>query len=148
MKRLVLMIIPAIVCGALFAGCSSEKAGGIDEEATFSGTFTATYFSPGSNNSSGNITLTLSDGKHISVGALHEQAKFSGNYTIDNDKIIIEMNVWKTDYIDKSGNIIAYDFDTFIIPQGECTYTLDGNTLKLSRTVEDFGYYEWNLVKQ
>ena len=147
MKSVVKMVIFALICGLVFTSCSSDKGtSGIENEGTFSGTYTVTYLSSDPN-SSGKITIKLENQKFTCL-CLHEQAEFSGNYIINDDKIIFEMNVWKTDYIDKNGNIICYDFDTYIIPQGECNYTFDRNKLKLSKVYENFGHYEWNLEKK
>jgi len=119
MKKFVLMIIPALICGVMFTGCSSDKAEMTsDLEGTFTGTYSVTYLSSWANSGSGTITIKLKNGKYICEGIPHSQANISGNYTIDDDKIIFEVNVWETNYIDKNGYIIAYDFDIYLVPQG------------------------------
>jgi len=146
MKNIFLTIISALICGVTLTSCGSDKAE-LPNEGAFSGTYTVTYLSsdPDAN---GSITINLKNGKYTCIGIPHDQADISGNYTIKSDKITFEINVWKTNYIDKNGNIIAFDFDIFIIPQGECHYTFDGNKLKLSKVCDNFARYEWNLEKK
>ena len=149
MKRLILMIIPALFCGIVFTNCDSDRTeleNGLEKEGFFFGTYNVTYLSSDPN-ASGTITIHLNDGKYTCIGFPHEQADISGNYVINNDKIIFEIDTWKTNYIDKNGNMIAYDFDTYIVPQGECNYTIDGIKLKLSKVHDNYGHYEWNLEK-
>ena len=150
MKRLVLMFIPALIFGMVFTSCSTDKAelpNGI-KEGIFSGTFTVTYLTSWANSGSGEIEVKLKNGKYTCIGLPHNQANISGYYSISNDKILFEINVWETDYIDKNGNIICFNFDTYIIPQGECYYTFEGNKLILSKVYDDFADYEWNLVRK
>ena len=148
MKKVVLIIVPALIYGIWFTSCGSDTLKNeLENEGTFSGTFSVNYLSSDPN-ANGKITIKLRDGKYTCIGIPHDQADISGNYTIINDKIIFEINVWKTDYIDKNGKIIAYDFDTFIVPQGECSYLFDKNRLKLSKVYDWYGHYEWNLEKK
>ena len=162
MKRLVLMIITAMICGLILTNCDSDKTeltngsdsdkteltSGMGMEEIYFGTYTVTYFSSWAPNGSGTITIKLNNGKYTCRGIPHNQADISGNYSIDNDKITFEINVWETNYVDKNGNIMKSDFDTFIIPQGECDYSFEGNKLKISKVYDDFAHYEWNLEKR
>jgi len=151
MKRWVLMIVPVLICGMVFTSCGSDTfTSGIGKEGVFSGTITVTYLSSNSirPNRSDTIKIKLKNGEYSMIDFLHEQADISGNYIISNGKIIFKNTTWKTDYVDNNGIILAYNFDTFVVPQGECNYTFDGNKLKLSKVYDDFAYYEWNLKKQ
>jgi hypothetical protein len=113
---------------------------------TFPGTFSVMY---SDHVVKGTMTLELKNGKFSVLGFLHDQAEFSGNYSMSNNKITFDIKVWKTDYIDEDGNGIAYDFDTFIVPQGEYIYTFGGNKLKFSRTYDDLNRnYEWEFTKK
>jgi len=152
MKRLILLIIPVLICGIAFISCDSDKteltsSAGI--EGDYFGTATWTYFTARAiYGNHGTMTLELKNGKYAFSGFPHEQANISGNYTINGDKITFEIDVWETDYIDKNGNIISYDFDTFIIPQGMCDYKFERNKLKISKIVDDFANYEWDFEKK
>ena len=146
MKRLVLMIMPALICGVMFTSCSADIAG-TEAECTFSGACYVTFLSSEYIPYHVPITIKFKNGKYTMIDFLHEQANISGKYIINNDKIIFENTIWETDYIDKNGIILAFDFDAFLVPQGECNYTIDGEKLILSRTIDDFAHYEWNLEK-
>ena len=68
---------------------------------------------------------------------------------MSDNKITFDVKIWKTDYVDENGMTIAYNFDTFIVPQGEYIYTFGGNKLKFSRTYDDFNRkYEWEFTKK
>ena len=95
----------------------------------------------------GTMTLELKNGEYSILEFPHNQAEFSGNYSISENKIVFDVKVWKTDYIDENGMALAFDFDTFIVPQGEYIYLFDGNKLKFSKS-EDFADYEWEFTKQ
>ena len=144
MKKLVL----AIICGVTITSCNKEKS--VNEiESAFLGTFSVTDLS---SKPLYNGTMTLEfrkNGQYSILGLLHNQSKFSGDYSMSDNKITFDVKVWKTDYVDKNGMTIAYDFDTFIVPQGEYIYTFDGNILNFSRTYDDFNRkYEWEFTKK
>ena len=146
MKRLVLLIISALICGVAFVSCNADMADLTDSmEGTFTGTYTVTHLSSDSI-VNGIMTVKLKNGKFSLAGFLHKQAEFSGNYSISDDTIKFSIKVWKTDY-SKNGMIIMYDFDSRLIPQGEYNFTFNGRELKFSRTEEGFAYYEWKLEK-
>ena len=147
MKRVVLMIIPALICGVVFSSCGSDKAELTEKEGIFVGTYSVTYLSPDPN-VNGTMTLELKNGKYSVLGFLHNQAEFSGDYSISDNKITFDVKVWKTDYIDKDGMTIAFDFDTYIVPQGEYICTFDGSKLKFSKTHDGFGHYQWEFTKK
>ena len=134
----------AIACVAIFAFTSCKPTSNIGD--TFSGTCFVTYCS-----SDPDITVTMTlnfnDGKFSILDFLHNQAEFSGDYSINDDKIKFDIKVWKTNYIDKNGHGVAYDFDTYVVPQGEYNCTFDGNELKFSKTYVDYAHYEWVFIK-
>ena len=139
MKRFIFF---AVVFVAIFAFTSCKPTNIAEIEGTYLGIYSVTNSS-----SSSNFKLELKNGKFSILKLLHNQSEFSGNYSVNDDKIIFEIKVWETDYVDKDGNIIAYDFDTRIVPQGEYIYTFDGNKLKFSKTYDDNSHYEWELIK-
>ena len=142
------MIIPALICGMMFTSCDSDKAELTENEGSFFGTYIATYFNGWPTSHGGEITIELNDGKFFMTGILHNQTEFSGNYSINGNKIIFEIKVWKTDYMDENGNRFLLDFDTNIVPQGVCNYTFDGKKLKLSKVYTGTAQYVWNLEKK
>ena len=146
MKK-VLMNILVLSFGIILTSCDKETD--VSEiESTFGGTFSVTnlHSDPMYN---GTMTLELKNGKFSIFGLLHNQSEFSGNYSINNKKITFDVKVWKTDYVDENGFTIAYNFDTFIVPQDEYYYTFDGNKLKFSKTYKDFNKkYEWEFIKK
>ena len=144
------MIVSALICGVVFTGCDSDKAeltSDMEIEGIFTGKQRVTYFYGWRSSLLRIITIELKNGKYSCIGFLHDQAEFSGNYSINDDKIIFEIEVWKTDYI-YNGNVIALNFDTHIIPQGEYNYTFDGKKLKFSKTYDDIGHYEYELERE
>ena len=146
--RNVIAIAICLAGMAIFSSC--EKNSNVDGiESAFSGTFSVTEL-PSDPMYNGTLTLELrKNGKYSIFGLLHNQSEFSGDYSMSDNKLTFDVKVWKTDYVNKDGSIIAYDFDTFIVPQGEYIYTFDGNKLKFSRTYDDFNRkYEWDLTKK
>jgi len=142
-------LIAMAVClagAAIFSGCEKNKME--LEDGMYSGTYTVEYLNDRDNSFSAKMTLELKNGKYTCLGILHDQAEFSGNYLINDDKIIFEIEVWETDYINENGKVLAFDFDTYIVPWGEYKYTFNGKNLKFSKKYGDFGRYEWNLKKK
>ena len=161
MKRLVLMVIPVFICGMVLTSCGSNNAelasdemekkvvgSEIEIEGTYSGTYSKTNLSPHSSFGSGTISIELKNGNYACIGTPHSKANISGTYSINDDKIIFEINVWETNDIDENGNGVVYDFDIDLIPQGEHSYTFDGKKLVLSKVIEGFAHYEHNLDKK
>ena len=141
MKKIVL----ALICGILLTSCGKDTDAN-EIEGVFSGNFTVTYPDAVVK---GTMTLELKNGKYSVLGFLHNQAEFSGDYSISDNKITFDVKVWKTDYVDENGMTIAYDFDTFIVPQGEYIYTFDGSKLKFSKTYEEYNRKnEWEFTKK
>ena len=145
MKKIVFIIIPALICGIVFTGCSKDD---LIEYDTYSGTYTMTDLSSWVSSYSGAIRIELKNGKYTCTGLLHNQSEFSGDYLINDNKIIFDVKVWKTDYIDENGNRIMFNFDTRIVPQGEWSYSLDGNKLKLLKVYDDFAHCEYDLERE
>ena len=146
MKKFTFMIISALICGVMFTGCSKVEME-IEKEGTFTGTYSVEYFN-GSSSHNGEMTIAINNGKYSVIGFLHNQTKFSGNYSMNDDKIIFEIEVWKTDYIDENGMGIVLNFDAFIVPQGEYDYTFDGENLKFSKTYDGLAHYEWVFTRK
>ena len=145
MKKSVLVLI----CGVLLASCDKEANVNNGIESAFSGTFSVTYL-PYEPMYNGTLMLELrKNGQYSIIGLLHNQSEFSGDYSMKGNKITFDVKIWETDYVDENGMTIAYDFDTFIVPQGEYIYTFDDNKLKFSRTYVDFNRkYEWEFTKK
>ena len=104
------------------------------EEGIYTGTYTVKRFAgmPGEYWGPGNwtTTLILNNGKYtITTGG-------SGNYSINNGKIIFEdENVW------------TCDFDSNLILNGVYEYTFDGRKLKILQRF-DFAHYVYDLKKE
>ena len=137
MKRIVKMIISALICGMVFTNCSAKLSGEEQEliEGKFSGTFTVKRFAgmPGYSwgpGSSCTATLVLNNGKYtITTGG-------SGNYSISNSKIIFEdENAW------------TCDFDSYLILNGVYEYTFDGKKLTILHRF-DFAHYVYELKRE
>jgi len=151
MKRFVFLMIPALICGIILASCSSraELENSDDEmEGIYSGTYSMTSLSPCTPSFSGAINLELKNGKYACKGVLHSQAYFSGTYSINDDAIVFETEVWKTNYIGENGIGIAFDFDIYIIPSGKHSYTFDGKHLVLTKLIDGYAIYEHRFVKK
>ena len=153
MKRLVLMIIPALICGMVFTSCNSKGAtdeGG--EDGIYTGTFTVEYpvdiMREGWNNN-GTVTLELKNGKYIYTSDIPPKS-CSGTYSKSNDKIIFDRDRG-IEYPDL--HIVPPNFDINLWLNGEYEYSFDRNRLKFS-TSKDYadtgkvGYYEYDLIKQ
>ena len=148
------MIVPALICGAVFTGCGAKASTNDDliddrmdekvsipiEEGTFSGTFTVKYFvdMPKSwGSGSGKTTLELKDGKFTCTGNPgFIPAGGSGTYSINDDKIV---------FVDK--NFWTANFDWNLILNGEYDFKFDGKRLKISANKNNVGHYEYYLKK-
>ena len=111
------------------------------ENGVYSGTFTVTYFvdMPESwGRGSGITTLELKNGKFTCAGNPNRfPAGGSGNYSIQDDKIIFEdLSFWTA------------DFDWNLILKGEYDYTFDGKRLKFSAIKNNVGLYEYDLIRE
>jgi len=93
MKRLVLMIIPALICGIVLTSCSTDNL--IDNheiEGSYVGSYTTTNLT---RDFSWNTTPTIEfkNGKYsykgLADGGYYDSG--SGNFTINGDKIIFEL---------------------------------------------------------
>jgi len=147
MKKMLFMIVPALICGMLFISCgkTSEEMEVVVsmpvKEDTYSGTFTVKYFvaMPESwGSGSGKTTLVLQDGKFTCTGNPgFIPAGGSGTYSINDDKIVfVDENFWTA------------DFDWNLILNGEYDFKFDGKRLKISANKNNVGYYEYVLEKQ
>ena len=149
MKRVVLMMVPALICGIVFTSCGYDKTKLFGEvEGIYSGTYTVKSLSSVAHDGSGTITIKIQNGKYACIGIPHNQVDISGSYSINKNKIIFEVDVWKTDFVNDDGSIFCFNFDTRLIPQGEYHYIFDGNKLRLSKVYDDYAHYEYDLKKK
>ena len=148
MKRLVYMIIPALICGMVFTSCDSkiEEIYKPIEEGIYSGTFMVEYFVDMREgwSSSGTTTLELKNGKYTYTSDVPPKL-CSGNYSISNDRIIFDKDR-RTEYPDLN-NVPPY-FDVNLWLNGEYDYTFDGKKLKFSVSKNEVGRYEYDFKKQ
>ena len=124
--------------------CYNDKGNEVeygDLEGVYTGTFTLRYCSDVPewwywNYTSGETTLELKNGKFTCTGNPNRiPAGGSGNYSINNNKIIFEdVNYWTA------------NFDWNLILNGEYDYTFDGNNLKFSKVL--CSHYEYDIKKQ
>ena len=139
MKRLVFLIIPALICGMMFTGCNKDENNPLN--GIYTGTYTATRLSSEAPNESGTITIKLKNGKYSS-------GVFSGDYSINGNKIIFDIKVNKSCFKDKNGMTVCVDFIPFVILQGEySSFVFDGNKLIFSKT-DDFAHCEYDLERE
>ncbi|MCL1849828.1 MAG: hypothetical protein FWF70_00195 [Bacteroidetes bacterium] len=136
MKKLILMVIPALICGMLFTNCGSEDDTTSIKNGKYTGIFTVKYSEGdlfGETTLTGETTLKLNNGKYKCTGNPDRiPAGGSGKYSISDNKIIFEdENIWTT------------EFDGRLILDGEYDYTFDGKNLRLSKEI-----YEYDLLKK
>ena len=93
MKRLVLIIIPALICGLLFTSCSKDN---LEYENEIEGVYVGTYITTNLYRDfswTATPTIELKKGKYtyknLSNGAYYTSG--SGNYSIIDNKIIFEL---------------------------------------------------------
>jgi len=129
MKRLVLMIIPALICGLVFTSCSKDNLTDVNEpEGTYIGTYTWTNLTRVWSWSS-TPTIELKNGKYTYKGLSNDNYydSGSGNFTISGDKIIFELTNYDIPFED-IGVV-----DSWLL-KGEYKYEFDENKLILSKT--------------
>ena len=146
MKRLFLMIISALICGVVFTSCDKVVATDdnlkIIEEGIYSGTLTVEYFGdmpPKSwwGGGSGKVTLELVDGGFTCSYSIAIPCGGSGNYSINDNKIIFnEEHVWTA------------NFDGGLILDGEYNFSFDGKKLKFSKIYDGYAHYKYELKRQ
>jgi major membrane immunogen (membrane-anchored lipoprotein) len=127
MKRVVLMIICAMICGVILSSCG--KVTEVSElEGTYDGTYTWT-FNNGSPLSS-TPTIELREGKYtyqgLSRGSYFDSG--NGNFTINGNKIIFELTYYNIPMEDIGVN------QNWLL-QGEYKYKFDDNKLTFSKNV-------------
>jgi hypothetical protein len=129
MKRLVFMIILALIYGTIFTNCGKEIDAN-EIEGTYVGSYTWTY-NNGSPSSS-TPTIELREGKYTYQG-LSRGSYFDngyGNFTINGNKIIFELT-----YYDIPMENIGVNQNWLL--QGEYKYEFDENKLTFSKTVSN-----------
>ena len=150
MKRLVIIIFSALICGALFTSCSSkaesEERVSTLQNGIYSGIFTHTRqvltneqtMSWSWVSSESKFTLELNNGGYI-CGGDYEGVPSSygaGTFSVEKDKIT---------FIDEVARIALYSWDWILV--GEYNYTFDGKKLKFSKS-NDYAKHEYILEKQ
>ena len=146
MKKLVLLIIPALISVIVFTSCGKNNLPDVNETGeTYVGTYTWTNLSRGWSWSS-TPTIVLNNGKYtyegLADGSYYDSG--SGNYTITGNKIIFELT-----YYPKPMEAIGV-VDSWLL-KGEYQYESDENKLTFSKTslVMDMEYrYEFKLEKK
>ena len=130
MKRLVLIIIPALICGLMFTSCSKDNLEYENEiEGVYDGTYTTTNLYRGFSWTA-TPTIELKKGKYtykkLSNGAYYTSG--SGKYSINDNKIVFEL----ISYPIPMENI---DVIEELLLIGEYDYTFDGQKLSFSKAV-------------
>ena len=126
----------------LFLSCgkSGEFFSSI-EEGIYSGTLTVEYFGdmpPKSwwGGGSGKVTLELVDGGFTCSYSSDIPGGGSGNYSINDNKIIFnEEHVWTA------------KFDGGLILNGEYNFSFDGEKLKFSKIYDGYAHYKYELKR-
>ena len=136
MKKIALMIIPALICGMVFTSCNTEKLTNDHEiEGTYVGSYNTKNLTRGL--SWNNIaTIEFVGGKYtyrgLSEGSLSDIYDVSGSYSISNNKIIFEMESYDGPAVDL---IVKEGFAVFLL-EGEYNFTFDGEKLFFSKVFE------------
>ena len=135
MKKLVLIIIPVLICGLEFTSCSKDNPDDENEddeneiEGIYVGTYTTTNLYRGFSWTATPI-IELKKGKYtykeLSDGAYYTSG--SGNYSIKENKIIFELISYPIP-IEKIGVIEE------LLLIGEYDYVFDGKKLSFSKVV-------------
>ena len=136
MKKLVLMIVPALICGMVLTSCSTDNLKNDHEiEGTYVGSYTTTNVTRGL--SWNNVaTIELKEGKYIyrglSEGSLSGIYDVSGNYSISNNKITFEIKSYDGPAVDL---VVVEGFAVFLL-DGEYKYNFGGKKLIFSKVFE------------
>ena len=148
MKRLVLIIIPALICGLLFTSCSKDN---LEYENEIEGVYVGTYTTINLYRDfswTATPTIELKKGKYtyknLSNGAYYTSG--SGNYSIKDNKIIFELISYPIPM-----ETIGVIEELLLI--GEYDYTFDGKKLTFSKAVypltpEEEYSCEFELIKE
>jgi len=134
MKRLVLMIIPALICGVVLVSCSTEKMTNDHEiEGIYVGSYTTTNLTL--DLSWNNVaTIELKGGNYtyrgLSEGSLSDIYDVSGNYSISNNKIIFDLKSYDGPAVDL---VVIEGFAVFLL-EGEYKYKLGRKKLIFSKS--------------
>jgi len=145
MKRIVLLLISVLICGAALTGCANnelyeEKPA--DENLTNDHEIEDVYVG---NYTTTNVTRKLSwnnaakielkGGKYtyrgLSEGSLSDIYNVSGNYSINDNKIIFEIKSYDGPAVD----LMLVEGFAVLLLDGEYIYTFDGEKLAFSKVV-------------
>ena len=144
MKKLVLLIIPALISGIVFTSCGKDNLPDVNETGeTYVGTYTWTNLSRGWSWST-TPTIVLNNGKYtykgLADGSYYDSG--SGNYTITGNKIIFELT-----YYPKPMATIGV-LNSWLL-KGEYEHEFNGDNLRFSKMSTEGDEYraEFELKK-
>ena len=136
MKKLVLMIFPALICGMIFVSCNTEKLVNNHEiEGTYVGIYTTTNLLRGFSWTS-TPTIELKDGKYNFKDAPFEGLfciTDFGDYSVSNNKIIFEV---KNSEMQPPMQINYAEGYTSWALGGEYNYRFEGEKLFFSKVIK------------
>jgi len=150
MKKLVLMIVPALICGMVLTSCSTDNLKNIHEQIIIEGTYAGSYTTTNTTlglSWSHVATIELKEGKYIYRGL--DIYDVSGNYSIRNNKITFEMKSYDGPAVTL---LVAGGFALFYL-DGEYKYNFDGEKLIFSKVLvqmpdNDNYRCEFEFIKQ
>jgi len=143
MKRVVLLIIPAIICGMLLSNCNSDnltngnESDGLTFEDGIEGTYVGSYTTTNLTRDfswSTTPTIALKEGKYTYKEPAENSLYVcvSGNYSISKNKIIFELTSYDSPKFDLA---VVPGFAIFLL-EGEYNYKFDGKKLIFSKSFE------------
>ena len=133
MKRVVLMIIPALICGMALTSCSTEN---LSDDFEIEGTYVGNYTTTNLNRDFSWITaptIELKGGK-FTYKETPESAIYQnvyGDYSINKKKIVFELENYDFPWLD----IHYIEGATTLLLEGEYNYRFDGKKLIFSKVV-------------
>jgi len=136
MKKIVLMIVPALICGMVLTSCSTDNLKNVHEiEGTYVGSYTTTNVTRGLSWKFV-ATIEFKEGKYIyrglSEGLLSDIYAVSGNYSISNNKITFDITSYDGPAVDF---VVVEGFAVFLL-DGEYKYNYGGKKLIFSKAFE------------
>ena len=148
MKRLVLMIVPALICGMVLTSCNTDN---LQDDFGIEGTYVGSYTTTNLNRDfswSTVPTIELKGGKFTyqeTPEGIYRNVY--GDYSIDKKKIIFEVENYDFPWLD----ILYIEGATTLLLEGEYNYRFDGKKLIFSKVVSSLPEKykcEFELYKQ
>ena len=133
MKKVVLMIIPALICGMVLTSCSTEN---LSDEFEIEGTFVGSYTTTNLNRNfswSTAPTIEFKKGK-FTYKETPESIIYQnvyGHYSINKKKIIFTLENYDFPWME----ILYIEGATTLLLEGEYDYRFDGKKLIFSKVV-------------